>query len=106
MAKGFNTEQQLEEYHTNAPDIDLKEINILITYLRCYAGYFRLVKALRCLVPVGANALGCQLYFVLVFAHHLAKPKVCNFDFTVVKDDVLRFQVIVDNFLLLIVEVL
>jgi hypothetical protein len=42
----------------------------------------------------------------LVFTYYFAETEVCDLDFTVVEDDVLGLKVIVDNFLLLIIEVL
>ena len=40
-----------------------------------------------------------QLNLVLVLTDNLAEAKVCDFDFPVMKDDILRFEVVVDYFL-------
>ena len=66
----------------------------------------RLIEALGCLVPVGANALACQFDFVLVLLDDLAQAKVSDFHLAIVEDNVLRFEVIVDYFLLLVIQIL
>jgi hypothetical protein len=47
-----------------------------------------------------------QFDLVLIFADNFAESKVSDLDFAVVEDDVLRFQVVVNDLLLLIVQVL
>ena len=63
----------------------------------------RLVEALRCLIPVSANALRSELDLILVLSNNLAQSEVSDFDFSIVEDDVLRFKVVVNDFLLFIV---
>ena len=62
-------------------------------------GILRLIEAFRRLVPVGPDALTSQLNLVLVLADNLAEAEICDFDFPVMKDDILRFEVVVDYFL-------
>lgn len=76
------------------------------TYLRSDDRQFRLVKAFRCLVPVSTDALACQFNFLLVFANDFAEAEVSDLDFTIVEDYVLGFEVVVDDFLFLVVQVL
>ena len=64
-----------------------------------------LVETLRCLIPVGANALACQFDLVLVLLDDLAQAEVSDFHLAVVEDNVLRFEVIVDYFLLLVIQI-
>ena len=40
-----------------------------------------------------------QLNLVLVLADNLAEAEISDFDFPVMKDDILRFEVVVDYFL-------
>ena len=65
-----------------------------------------MVKTLGRLVPVGAYPLRCKLDLVLVLSNDFAEPEVGDFDFPVVKDDVLWFEIVVDDYLLLVVQVL
>ena len=76
------------------------------TYFLGYLRIFRLVKTFRGLIPVGADSLGCQLYLLLVFTDYFAKSKVCDFYLTVVEEDILWLQVVVNDFLLGISQVL
>ena len=71
-----------------------------------YLWIFRLVKTFRGLIPVGADSLGCKLYLFLVFTDYFAKSKVCDFNLTVVEEDILWLQVVVDNFLLGVSQIL
>ena len=59
----------------------------------------RLIEAFGRLVPVGADTLTSQLNLVLVLANNLAEAEICDFDFPVVEDDILRFEVVMDYFL-------
>lgn len=65
-----------------------------------------MVEAFGCLVPVGADALARKFNFFLVFANDFAEAEVSDLDLTVVEDYVLRFEVVVDDFLFLVVQVL
>ena len=76
---------------------------MVCTYLLGDLGVFRLVEALRRLVPVGADALAGQLNLVLVLLDDLAQAEVSDFHLAVVEDYVLWLQVIVDYLLLLVV---
>jgi hypothetical protein len=62
-----------------------------------------LIETFRGLVPICANTLTCQLYFVLAVLECLAETKICDLDLTIMENDVLRLEVIVDNLLLLVV---
>ena len=92
VAKRFLPINQLEENNSHRPNVHL------VRYLRRV-----LLKALRGLVPVSSNSLGRQLYLLVTFIHNLAEPKVSNFDFTVMKNDVLWFEIVVNDFLFAIV---
>ena len=59
----------------------------------------RLIEAFGRLVPIGPDTLTSQLNLVLVLANNLAEAEICNFDFSVVEDDILRFEVVMDYFL-------
>ena len=76
---------------------------MVCTYLLGDLGVFRLVEALRRLVPVRADALAGQLDLVLVLLDDLAQAEVSDFHLAVVEDYVLWLQVIVDYLLLLVV---
>ena len=65
-----------------------------------------MVEALRSLVPVCADSLTRQFNLILVFLDYLTETKISDFDFSVVEDDVLWLQVVVDNLLFLISQVL
>jgi len=64
------------------------------------------VKAFRGLVPVGANTLTCQLYFILSLIKSFAKSKIRNFNFAIVENDILGLQVVMDYPLFLVIKVL
>ena len=76
------------------------------TYLLSDLRIFRLIETLWSLVPVCANSLTRQFNLVLVFLNNLAKPEISDFDFSIVENNVLRLQIVVDNLLLLISQVL
>ena len=67
---------------------------------------FGLVEALRRLIPVSAHALRCQLNLLLIFANYFAQTKVCDFDLSIVEQNILGFQVVMDYFLLGIGQIL
>jgi hypothetical protein len=92
VAKRLHPEKKLEEDNANRPDV----------YLRSYVGVI-LVEAFGCLIPVCTYALRGQLYLLLSLIKCLTKAKVSNFDFSVVKDYILRLQIVVDNSLLLVI---
>ena len=62
-----------------------------------------MIEAFWSLVPISSHSLTRQFDFVLIFFNYLAQTEICDFDLAVVKNDVLRFKIIVDNLLLLIV---
>jgi hypothetical protein len=64
------------------------------------------VEALWGLIPVGANALTCELYFILSLVKSFAQAKVRYFNFSIMEDDILWLQVVVDYPLFLIIQVL
>lgn len=76
------------------------------TYLGRNLRVFRLVEALRGLVPVGSDTLAGQLYFVFILLYDFAETEVCDLHLTIVEDDVLGLQVVVDDLLLLVIQVL
>ena len=63
------------------------------------------IEAFRCLIPICAYSLGCQLYLLLVLSNDLAKTKVSDLDLPVVENNILWLQIIVNDLLLLIVEI-
>ena len=65
-----------------------------------------LLEALGGLVPVCTDSLRCQFNFLVTLVYYLAQPEICDLDFAIVKNDVLRLQVIVNDFLLAIVKIL
>ena len=76
------------------------------TYFLGYLWIFRLVKTFRGLIPVSTYPLGRKLYLFLVFTDDFTKSKICDFDLTVVEEDVLWLQVVVNDFLLGISQIL
>lgn len=57
------------------------------------------MKALWSLVPVSADTLAGELDLFVSFVYYFAEAKVSDLDFSVVKYNVLGFQVKVDYFL-------
>lgn len=93
ISEGFLSEQHLEVDDSDGPDIH-------------FGGNMRLLicdKAFRRKVPVRAHSLRCQLDDILVC--RLAQAKVRDFYLPLVEQDVLRFQIVVDNFLWELVKV-
>jgi len=95
VAEGLRTEEELEEDHSNAPNVDF------VRDLRAV-----LVEALWRLVPVSAHALGGQLYLLCAFVYDLAKAEVGDLDLSIMEDDILWLQVEVNDLLLALVEIL
>lgn len=95
MTKWLHSEQKLIENDTNAPNINLRRD------LRVLA----LVETLGSLVPVRAYALTRQFNLILILLDDFTQAEVGDFHLTVVEDNVLRLQVVMDDFLLLIVQV-
>ena len=58
------------------------------------------------LVPVGANALTCELSFIWSLVKSFAQAKVCNLNFPIMENYILGLQVVVDYSLFLIVQIL
>ena len=63
----------------------------LFTYFLGDLGVFRLIETLRCLVPVGAYALRCEFDLLLIFTNNFAQTKVCDFDLSIVEQNILGF---------------
>ena len=78
----------------------------LFTYFLGNLWVLWLVEAFGRLVPVRTNSLASQLYLILILLNDLTQAEVCDFDLSIVEDNVLGLQVVVDNFLLLIGQVL
>jgi hypothetical protein len=95
VAKGLGTEKEFVEYDTHAPDI------YLVSNLRRV-----LLEALRCLIPVSSHSLRGQFYLFMALIDNFAQTKIGDFDFSIMKDYVLRLQIEVDDFLLALIEVL
>lgn len=95
MAKRFNAKHQFVKNDSNWPDINLAR------YLRILK-----IKTFGRLIPVCADPLACKLNFILALIDGLAESKVSYFNFSIVENDILRFKVIVDDSLLLVVKVL
>lgn len=64
-----------------------------------------LVKTLWSLIPVRSYSLGSQLNFFLTLVKGFTETEVSYFYFSIVKDNVLRLEIIVNDSLLLIVKV-
>jgi len=75
-------------------------------YLLSDLGVLRLIEALWSLVPIGADSLARQLYFVLVFLDYFAQAEVGYLDLPVVEYYVLWLQIVVNDFLFLVSQVL
>ena len=97
MPNRLLSKQQLKEDHPHRPHVHLG------TY---QGGALRLIEALRGLVPVGAYPLGGELYFFFVFLHFLAQAEIGDFDLPIVEKNVLRLQIVMNYFLLLVIQVL
>lgn len=95
IAKRFFSKEQFEEYNSNRPNVDF------VSDLRTV-----LLEALGSLVPVGADALRGELDLFTALLDDLAKPEVSDFDLAIVKHYILRFQVVMDYFLVRVVQVL
>lgn len=96
MTKWFDAEKQLIEDDSHAPNINLLSD----------LGVLRLIEALWSLVPIGADSLARQLYFVLVFLDYFAQAEVGYLDLPVVEYYVLWLQIVVNDFLFLVSQVL
>jgi len=95
ISERFLAEEDLEEDHTDGPDIHL---------LRDLGAV--LLKALGCLIPIGANSLACEFYLLIPFVDNFTEAKISYFDLAVVEYYVLGLQVVMDNFLLAVIQVL
>lgn len=96
MTKGLNPEEELVKDDSDTPNVNfLGDLRVLW-----------LVEAFWRLVPVGAHALARQLNLILILFDDLAEAEVGDFDLSIVKDDVLGLEVVVDYLLLLVCKVL
>ena len=86
MAKRLHSKQELKEYHSDRPNVD---------FVRYLGVLYR--ETLGSLVPIGADSLGSKLYLVGIVIDGLAQAKVRNFHLALMKNDVLRFQIEVNN---------
>lgn len=75
------------------------------TYLLRDLWVLALVEAFGSLVPVGADALARQFYLVLILFDYFAQSEVSDLDLAIMEYDVLRLEIVMDDFLLLISEV-
>ena len=57
------------------------------------------------LIPICSNSLGSELDLVLVLIQCLAQTKISDFDFSIMEYNVLGLEIVVYDFLLLVVEV-
>lgn len=95
VAKWFHSEQKLVEDDSHTPYINLlRDLWVLA-----------LVEAFGSLVPVGADALARQFYLVLILFDYFAQSEVSDLDLAIMEYDVLRLEIVMDDFLLLISEV-
>jgi hypothetical protein len=83
-------------------DSDTPHVNLRVDKGRIGAKF----KALRRLVPIGTHSLRSQLNLFNIARHRLTQPEVRNLDLSVMKQDVLRFQVVVNDPLLSFIQVL
>ena len=109
MSEWLYPEQQLVENNSHAPNVNLNRESYnfkIYSYLLgdLWLSYIQF-KALGSLVPVSPNSLRSQLDLLIVLSHQLTQAKVCYFDFSLVENDILRLQIIVNYFLLLISEI-
>ena len=63
------------------------------------------VEAFRCLIPVSTNALRGQFDLLAPLVNCLAKSEVSDLDLAEMEDDILWLQVIVNDFLLLLIQI-
>lgn len=87
--------EELKVNDTDAPNVDL------MRYLRRI-----LLEALWSLIPIRANTLRCELNFLMAFVDDLAEAEICNFDLSIMKYDILRLQVIMNDLLFIFIKVL
>lgn len=80
VAKRLLSEQKFVENDSNGPDVHFVRNLWLV-----------LLEALRSLIPVGAHALGSQLYLLIALFYDLTQAKVCDLDLALVENDVLWF---------------
>ena len=104
------SEQQLVENNSHAPNVNLNRESYnfkIYSYLLgdLWLSYIQF-KAFGSLVPVSPYSLGSQLYLLIVLSHQFTQAKVSYFDFSLVENDILRLQIIVNYFLFLISEIL
>jgi hypothetical protein len=91
--------------HSRCQPIEIHEYRE--TYFRVnHRRVIRHFEAFGCLIPIGPNPLRSQLYPFAVFFHNFTQTEVRYFHFAIMKEYILRLEVIVNNFLLLIVQVL
>lgn len=86
------TEDQFEEDNSNWPYINF------MRYVRTV-----LLEALWSLIPICSDSLWGELYLLIAFINYLAKAEVSYLHFTVVEDDVLWFEVVMNDFLFAII---
>ena len=100
MSKRLPSKGKLIEYNT-----DWENINFLWD-LRWIFPLSR-HKTLRRQVPIGTYTLGGQVHLWLVtLLHDFTEAEVCYLDFPFVKEDVLGFDVVMDDCLGLVAEIL
>lgn len=92
MAKRLLTVKQLKKDDANGPNINLRgDLRII------------LLEAFRGLIPICSDALRCQFNLILALIKCLAQAEVSNFDLSIVENNILRLQIIMDNLMLLVV---
>jgi len=95
VTERLRTKKQLIENYSHAPNVHF------MCYLRTV-----LLEAFWRLVPVSTDALRCELNLLMPFVDYLAETKVSYLNLSVVKDNVLWLEIIMNNLLFALVQVL
>jgi hypothetical protein len=64
-----------------------------------------LLETLGSLIPVGAHSLGCELDLLMPLVYYLAQAKVRDLHLSIVENDILRLQVVMDDLLLALIQI-
>ena len=93
IAEWFLPVKHLEVYYTYAPHVNF----------RCNDGSLFLAKTFRRQIPIGSDSLRRKLDCVLLGG--FAQSEVCDFDSSFVEENVLRFEVVVDDLIRELVQI-
>ena len=98
MSKRFPSIKHLIKYNSNREDINF------------WAYFWRFFmikhKTFWRKIPICPNTLWSKTDFRhIILLHDFAKSEICYFDFTVMEKDILRFDIIMDNYLALRIQI-